>query len=182
MKKIIQFLTGTAVSVGLMAGVASAQAAINTTGPGSTNVITFTTTENIVVSCTNNTNVTNNNNQNSTSGSANTSGNTVGGSATSGAASNNSNTSVNVNGGCPGGFTPVASTTPAPAAGNAAGNGAGGSGAVNGASTTATGVAALPATGSDSVLTPVAIGASVLGVTAVAAQVALSLYRRLALK
>lgn len=177
MKKLVKLLVGSIVSTGLMTGVAAAQSSINTTGPGSTNVITYTTTENIVVTCTNNTNVTNNNTQGATSGSANTSGNTSAGGSTSGSATNNSNTSVNVNGGCPAGATPVATTPTTTTPGQ-------GGGQVSGVSTTAAaaGVAALPETGSSTILMPVGIGAVVLGGLAVIAQLGVSVYRRSTLR
>jgi hypothetical protein len=57
-----------------------------------------------------------------------------------------------------------------------------GGGIVGGSATTAAGVAALPNTGGNSLLTYVAITAIVLGASAVVAQLAVVAYRRHALK
>jgi hypothetical protein len=97
---------GTSTAVLGLAGVASAQFSIGTTGPNSNNVITENTTITCTVLNSNFVSVLNNLVQVATSGDANVSGNTIGGSATTGSATNTSstNTSVSVNNGpspCP---------------------------------------------------------------------------------
>lgn len=58
----------------------------------------------------------------------------------------------------------------------------GNAGTVAGATTTVAGVAALPNTGGNTLLTIVSIAAIAIGVTAIVAQVAVMAYRRRALK
>jgi len=92
-KKFKQLLGATISSLGLVAGLSggmvSAQgAAIDTTGPDSTNTITYTDTATVVVDNSNTVSGSNENDQSSTSGRAEVEHNTSGGSARSGAASN----------------------------------------------------------------------------------------------
>lgn len=194
MKKFAALVSTGIASLFLVAtvGVSAVQnASINTTGPGSNNVITYRTTDNINVTCTNTTNVDNNTNQNSTSGSANTSGNTSAGGATSGSATNNSNVSSLVNGGCPTGFVPT-TTTSTPVAGGGSGGAvvpstkattkaaAPAAGAARGAAVS--NIAALPNTGPNTVVTGVAATAAGVGTLAALVYVAMGAYRRYAFK
>ncbi len=181
MKKILRLVIATAafVAVGIVPA-ASAQSActIGTTGPGSVNTCTLTNSNLVTVTCVNGVQVSNTNLQNAASGTATVSGNTISGNATSGDAANVNATATELALFCataPAAVTPTPSPTPTPPAQ------AGGSG---GTVTTpqVAGVATLPATGSETILAPIAIGATVLGGIAVAAQVAVSLYRRFALK
>ncbi len=73
-----------------------ASAQISNTGPGSTNVITDTSTTSCTSTSTNNVQVSNTTSQGSSSGSAASSGNTSSGSALSGNSSNSSTTSTSV--------------------------------------------------------------------------------------
>lgn len=78
------------------APIASADSTISNTGPGSTNIIKSTTSTSCTLKNTNNVQVSGQNNQGASSGSATNSGNTNGGSATSGGASNSNTTNVSV--------------------------------------------------------------------------------------
>jgi hypothetical protein len=124
MKRILQSLAVSLVTVGMTGGIAAADAVtcngdISNTGPGSTNSVTCVDNENNSVSCDNNIIVSNDNDQNAGSGGAFTTGNTTGGGATSGDADNNNATVVEVGTSC----APVEATnsTPTPPAGGSGG-------------------------------------------------------------
>ncbi len=186
MKKIIRLvLAAIAFTVVGIVPAASAQAScsIGTTGPSSVNTCTFTNSNLVTVTCINGVQVTNTNIQNSTTGTANVSGNTISGTATSGDATNVNALATELALNCAGAPAVAANPTPAPTpAPSTPAGGAGG--VVGGVSTTAqaSGVAALPETGSETILAPVAIGAVVLGGLSVLAQLGVSGYRRLTLR
>ncbi len=136
MKRVLQGLATSLVTIGLMGGVAAATTTCNgtitNTGPGSTNTITCDDTQNQNVSCDNNLIVDNSNHQSANSGQAFTTGNTSGGNATTGNSENSNTTSVDVHIGDACALVATAVTPPA-----------GGSGGVTlGASTTAAAKAA----------------------------------------
>lgn len=141
MKRKILSLLYTVAGCIMLSGLASAQANISNTGPGSNNQVTITSSTTTNCTSTNDIQVTNTNQQGSSSGSSNTSGNTSGGNATSGSATNTNSTSTSV---AASGCTLASSVTPEPET-----PGGSGAGEVLGESTevAAVTVASLPATG-----------------------------------
>jgi hypothetical protein len=180
MRKLLQTITATIVGACLMAGVASADSVtcgnISNTGQGSTNTVTCVDTNTNIVSCVNNVVVSNINTQSSNSGSATSSGNTSGGNASSGSAGNSNNVVVNVGASCTPQGTTAFVTTPV------GGKGGGTPAAPVAAAPAVAPVAALPDTGSNSVVdTAVAGVIGIAGILAVS-QLGVQAYRRFALK
>lgn len=120
MKKVLGSVAGAAVSMALLAGTAVAQSSITNTGPGSTNTITNSNSQECKVNNDNNVNVGNNNQQNSQTGNSGNTSNTTSGGAQSGNAGNNNQTNVGVdinNSGCKNGAQqPTPPPSPQPAA------------------------------------------------------------------
>ena len=105
MKKILKILAGAAMGLLLSGGVASAQTSSCTltgTGPGSTNVCQFDSTNTVIFTCVNNILVVNGTNQTATSGVAQNTGNTSAGPVASGNAINNGQITTNANATCAG--------------------------------------------------------------------------------
>jgi len=179
MKKFLQFLSATVVTmaVGFVPAVSAATCTITNTGPSSNNTCTVSATTRVTVTCVNGVTVTNLNNQNTLSGTATVSGNTVSGDALSGTAANLNAAATTLAQNCATAAattpTPVAATTTPPAA-------TGGQGAVQGASTTK--VAALPNTGPSTLVTGIAVSAATVGALAGLVHVVLRSYRRRAFK
>lgn len=177
MKKILLALSSLLCSAGLMAGVATAQepCTITNTGADSTNITECVEVSEFVVTCTNNTVVTINNNQTANSGSSITISNTNGSFTTStGEVVNVNSDNVALNVGC----APVAvvtppTPTPTPPAVQPA---------VGGQGQAAPEAKALPVTGDDSLVSSTAVAAAVLGSVAVLSRIALSAYRHFSLK
>lgn len=170
-------------SLAFMGGVASAQESpacdgalvITNTGPGSTNVVKCIDSREVTVTCSNNIYVVNDNSQTSGSGNADNSGNTTGGSSVTGNATNENGTTVQIGAACaaqPTAVTPEAPTPSQPVGGM-------GAGAPVAPVTT---IAALPNTGSNTLLDSALIGGASLATLLVAARLGATAYRRLALK
>jgi hypothetical protein len=180
-KKLLQIITGTVVSVGLMAGTAAADSvtcggSISNTGPGSNNTITCVDKNDIQVTCSNNDKVVETNNQNANSGGAFTVENTSGGNANSGNANNNNKVTVDVGASCARQVATTATTSPA------GGKGAGSASTPATTPSAKAGVSSLPKTGSNSLQDSAITGVFVLGTAAAVSQLAASAYRRFALK
>ncbi len=180
MKKLLKGLAALSLLLSVSTATVGAQAAntcsLSNTGPNSTNTCVDNTNNTVTVTCANGVTVANGNVQTTSSGTANVSGNTISGSATSGDTANVNAVATDLSqfcaaapaaaapvGGQGGGSTTAA--TPAPA---------GGQGAAS--------VKALPATGASETVRDLAIGVAAISLVAVSAQVAVSGYRRFALK
>ncbi|HSW85001.1 MAG TPA: hypothetical protein VLF79_00090 [Candidatus Saccharimonadales bacterium] len=182
MKKFIRILSASIVGLGLAVGTAAADpvtcGSISNTGPDSTNKVVCVDKNNTNVKCENNIVVKNDNDQNADSGDAFTVQNTSGGDVTTGNAENSNATVVALNASCAPAVTSSAVTTPTPAAPAAPGKGA----AAPVAAPATTSVASLPETGSNDVLTNSVIAVTTVGAALALSQLAVSAYRRLALK
>ncbi len=181
MRRLLSTLATVVLGVGLSSGVAAASTVtcgITNTGPGSNNTVTCVDSNNVQVTCTNNVVVANSSSQSSSSGSASTSGNTSGGSSSSGNASNSNTVTVNLGASC----APVASGTAAAAGGKGGTLAFTTLAAASPGTSAASGVAALPETGSNTALDTALIGVAVLGGSMVASRLSLMAYRRHTLK
>ena len=187
MKKLIQILAASIMSVGLMAGAASADTVtcgnITNTGPGSTNTITCVDVNNTQVTCNNDDKVVTSNDQSSNSGNAFTVDNTYSGDSNSGDSNNSNTVTVNLGDSCAPQVAAVTTPTTTPT--------------VTPATTTTPvvtpsvtkpatpvqkSVAALPNTGSSTLLDDSALTVAVVGGTIAVSQLGVFAYRRFALK
>lgn len=193
MKKLLRAIAIILLGVSFSTGVVFADTgSISNTGPGSTNSISFTETNNAFLNCVNAVNVTNVNNQTAVSGGATVSNNTVGGGATSGSASNSNSTSANIGvSGCALNSAPV---TPPPTNGGTTPTtptGGSGGGQVSGASVTLAGaggsgggqvsgvrIAALPETSGESIVSYASVPLAVLGSLVTISSVGVAATRR----
>ncbi len=178
MRKLIQLISASAVTISMMAGAAAADTVtcgnISNTGPGSNNTITCVDEKKVNVTCNNNIVVENTNEQDANSGNAFTTDNTSSGDANSGDANNNNQVTVKLGASCAPVAQTASSTTPA------GGKGAGSTSTP--ASTPAAKPVSLPKTGSDTAQKLGLEGLVALGGTLGLSQVALRAYRRLALR
>lgn len=183
MKKFIQFVSASVVGLSMMAGVAAADTTctINNTGAGSVNNCTDDNNVSVEATCVNNVYVDNRNIQGATTGNGTVTLNTNGGGATSGDATNSNNDVVAIGASCAGGVTTVAATTPTTTETPAGGKG-GETATVTPAATPAPAAAALPETGSNTVVDVAVAGVTILGGAVAASQIGSFAYRRLAVK
>lgn len=181
MKKLLQILAATVLSVGFISSLSSANAhavtncnnlVIVNTGQGSSNVVICADTLDLEATCTNNAYVLTTNSQQAVSGEAAAQNNGTGGSAVSGNATNENGTSVAIGASCgeqetP--ITPTTSTTPTPTTPTVS-------------TPSAQKVSALPFTAGNSMIETILV-ASIIVVTALASiRFAVVAYRRLAVK
>jgi uncharacterized surface anchored protein len=183
---LVSVLAYTSLTFGVAAAATSGCDVVNT-GPNSNNTCTVTNSNDLKVTCTNKADVVFVNNQDASSGSVTLQNNTNGGYAYSGNAVNTNSTTGKLNVSC-GAKTAVAPTpaptptptpsptpsssssvSPAPAAAKSS-QPAGGQGAAQ--------AAALPNTGSNSLVATATIASVVLAVVAVGARVAFSAFQR----
>ena len=170
MKKIVQVLSAAVITIGATGSVALADSSISNTGPNSYNWILNKETNKVTITCDNNVDVVNINNQSANSGTAEVEKNTNSGNATSGDASNINEVVVDMNIGC----APVQQTSTTPPSG---GQGSGSQPAP--APAPATAPAALPSTGSSSPAAIVGVSTVVVASLAIGSRAGSSLYRKL---
>lgn len=127
MKKLLQILTASILSVAFVGAAAGAQVApstscndvtISNTGPGSNNTVTCTNVVNTVIKCENNVIVGTANVQTSNSGNASGQNNTTVGSVNTGTAVNYNGTDTTIGASCGAVATPAASTPVTPGMGS----------------------------------------------------------------
>ena len=175
MKRLLQTLAVTLVTMSGVVGVAAAQdCTVGNTGPNSNNTCTSTNTNTSTITCDNDVTVTNNDTQNSNSGNSNNNNNTNSGNASSGGASNSNSSTSDLNVGCEPSNQTTPTTPETPTTPTTTNPG------VVSAATTTPKVASLPKTGANTILATTGIAAAILGsVAAISRLVVLSYgYRR----
>jgi hypothetical protein len=178
MRKIVLAIISTLTSAGLMLGVAAAQTSdcnIVNTGPNSNNTCTIKDENDLNIKCNNNVDVVFVNGQSAGSGEVTLTNNTNGGYAYSGNAVNTNSTTgkLDVSCGAKEAAAPAPAPTPAPAAVPVA---------AAAQPTPAPQAQALPSTGNNSLVASSMVVSAVVLVGAFAARLALSVYRKAALK
>jgi|GEM_PF-2199333 len=185
-KRALQILSASVVSVSMMAGVAAADATsstctISNTGNGSVNSCTNIDANTTTIFCTNDAKITNDNFQVGEGGTVTVESNSSAGSATTGDVHNTALNEVAAQLGC--GTVAVATTAPTtPVTPAVGGQGAGTPAATPTPAPAATPVASLPDTGSNTALNTGIAGVAVVGGLMAVAQLSVSAYRRFALK
>lgn len=180
MKKVTQILVALVLSLGLasVGQVANAQTpdcdniVIYNTGPGSDNVVLCINDATLEVECQNNIYVLNESSQEAVSGEAVSQGSTAGGNAVSGSATNENGATVQIGANCGEVEAPVTPTTPETPS----------TPVVTPVATPKEKPALLPYTSAGSLAETIAVGLIALATVLLTARIAVTVYRRLALK
>lgn len=180
MRKVVQLLASTVVSIGMAGGMALATSTQSCsvsgpTGPNSINTCTNTETNQITISCTNKADVLTVNGQTSNTGTATVNGNTGVGTVSTGNAGNTNFNSTTANMSC--GPAAQAAAPSAPAGGQGAGPVA--QAAPSAAPSAPVAAKSLPKTGSDSAAVVAGVATASFAGLALAARFGASAYRRL---